>query len=1568
VTKLLGENAGTFSVRVPVKWLPVMLTRFFPRCRPVLLVGLFVVGLAPPGWGCSSACAQEGRRRNQLGDLLRQLDKGIREGAEEIKNSKSARDQLDVRPVQRPEDHRRFQQVKDLIRQKKWNNAVEVLQFLVEQPSDAFSVSDAHEFRSLQNEVDQLIAGLPPEGRRNYENRYGVAAQQKLDAALNNQDEARLIEISSHYFHTVAGRRALALLARKWQDQGQFGRAAAAWLRLYRTADEEEKFAFGRSAARALSLAGRSTEATDIARTLPDSEGLLRQLQQVLPPDSKLLAPRGPYLQFTGTDDSVQKAAPTLLPRWTAALVERFNALQQIDLLKTELQELGRTLIPTLQPLAVQGKLVIRTLRSLQVRNAATGTLLWERRMERSPEELLTTSDWENELGMSEFRFSSDSLVEQHPLASLLYRDQVYGSMSSDGARLFAVESSGEAVLSAPLHLWQLQMRGSAIRTPWETNELTAYDLETGLVRWRVGGIAIEKEFSRPLAGTRFFSAPTPDGPELYVLGERQGEILLFCLSTQSGEPLWEQPLATPGRPIREDLIRSHWVCQPVLADGLILCPTTCGWLVAVDQVNHRLRWSARYAPRLAQQDRFRSGYSAQPLQELNRRWEAVVTLVSRGKVVVTPPELPDELGMSQPMLFCLDVQTGKTLWEQPKAERSGGMGLYLAGIWNECAVIVGTHNLVGRSLENSGEILWSVALPDRPTGRGIIVGDHLLLPVRGTRLLKIDLKSSTIEKTLLPAVEGELGNLELHQGQIISTNYQSIVALPADPENMPTDPDPNLLVRSRLGESKLLLAEKQFEKLESTLADLLKTPSLSSELRLEILDTQRRLLQQQLQTLPTDADALLSRLEQLSQTPRELRDFQRIRADHWLEAGHHQQALTAFLEILQEFPATERIEEGTLSVRIDGWVSGRLQQLFEAVSDAGERESLHAEIQSRVQAIRQKSSDPVVLDRWARALAFDKSGLQLELELADVEFQRGARSAGLLRLVRVTESENQILRTPALAQLATRLTELGWHEDALAAWTQLQQRPEETLAGEKTTKELAASGMAAAHEALRQQSAPSAGWGAHWTLERVGVSGNERNLQSIPLVGKGFHSAANVRLIQEADNSRVRLEDRRTGQSLNSFPLRSTAALEHHPSMGARLMASTIYIVHGGILHALGWPDQQMLWNWNSDVHGLALARMALVQPNLHFGLQSVQQFAATRQLRATRSQTGYLQAVTPRALLVHCKDWVALDPLTGEELWRDRSVSERGSAQEMGADWLILSNRSGQTVRSAISGHPRSARPPYESTNRPILITGNDFILLNRIVHTSGKNAVHDLQRMTAAGRSVWKMEIPADALLGLPDSNSLLMLRNSIELSLVDLTQGKTIKLGDISRFVNNSQGPLDPRNGLSVLSDEERLYVFINNKNVRPVYVNLPAIRLAGTIIAFSRQGERLWEYQTPEIPPLKSTKKSGANTEPTPWALNVLVQGFQDSPLLLLAGDDERQDPEVLLQFHQIRVIGLEKKTGKPLVDWERPSESGGFSYLYVDTPQQSIDLRTYNERLQLVSEPASSPSSSGSPP
>ncbi|SFI45005.1 outer membrane protein assembly factor BamB family protein [Planctomicrobium piriforme] len=1510
-----------------------MVLQSFPRL-PALLAMLAV---------CLSASqlSAQGKGKNPLGELFRSIDRGIRETGEELEREKTGRDQLDIRPIQRPEDNRRLHQAQDLIQQSRWHDAIEVLQFLLEEETDAFTFSPTREFHSLQMEVDRALGALPPDGLRNYLNKYSPVADRLLQQALQEQNEELLLHAAARYFQTPAGRTALQKLAQLWEDQAQFGRAAAAWQRLAATAAPEDVKSLQRSAALALARAGRTDDALQIAATLQD-ESLNNQIRTIPVPPSAPEQQVSPFQTFPKALAAAHDPDPVLSPRWSQPLIERHSVQTQLHDLAEDLGEQGRVLIPTIQPLIVNGKLIFRSLRGLQVRDLATGRMLWDRRMQDSPEELVTRPRNENDLDVDQQLYYRETLFEHHQLTSLVYRDDVYGGLSSDGLRLFAVESTGEAVMMSPIQLWQHSEEGEERDSPWATNELAAYDLETGRELWRAGGKQIEDPFSRPLAGTYFFGPPTPDGADLYVIGESGGEVSLICLSARTGEERWSQPLAAPGRPIGEDTVRRYWPCRPVLAEGVILCPTTCGWLTAIDQSSHRLLWTARFAPRLDQHRQFRGGYSVQTMQELNRRWHCAIPMVTRGRVIFTPPEMPDEFGMTQPMVYCLDLLTGKTLWEQSKGERSSGTGLYLAGIWNDQALLVGSGAVTARNISGHGETLWTVALPEPPCGRALIVNDKMLIPVDGKSLLRIDLKTAAIDqRAILVDPQLTLGNLHLDQAALVSLTYEHVGVFPVEASQSIPDADPLAIARQGISSAQVLLANNQHDAALTALSAVEQPGELPPAIVREIALLRWQGLSQRLRANDSEQhDATLAQLHQIATELDRLPEYQRLLADNLLAQGDYSSALNVYLDIFVSSPPDLRVEDGDRIVRIDSWTGGRLHELFQSLPDDGERATFGGKTAARLQRF---SLDPVKRDRWARALYFHPLGLQLELNLAQSDLETGRKSAALTRLQRVAGGDDPELRAQALLMLADQLAQLGWQRDAANCYLRLQQSPNHKLANETQTHDAAAKGIQSLGE---QPSVVSNSrlWQGAWQLERIGLSGSELGLTSVDSVGSGFEALEALRLLHDPDLQRFRIEDRASGRFLASFPLRAMVSLDHQPSVAARLQGGYAFVVHRGVLHALDWAGQQVQWTWSPELRGQALNRLASVHSNQHYTLQPISQFITTRQYHANRHQTGYLVASNERALLLLCRDWIALDPVSGEELWRVTRAPDRGQASAVGMDWFAVSSRNDRELLSAIDGRRGTEDEQSERAARAISVVGDDFIILRRRARQTPDTPGCDLQRVTRQGDVVWRVDLPVSAWLALPDAQTLCWLSTEGDFSVVDFAQGQQHLVAKLPGIRNEGKLPV------SVLADDDRYYAIVEDAETQPTYINMGGINASGSVFAFDRTGKRLWNYESPRM---QQTGQVNLDTQRVPpkWPLKLLIQDFSENPLLLLVGDASDHTGD--LYFHRLRMVGLDKATGVPVIDWEQPSESGGFSFLHVDPEQRLIELRTYNERLRL---------------
>src|SRR5262249_18459982 len=118
-------------------------------------------------------------------------------------------------------------------------------------------------------------------------------------------------------------------------------------------------------------------------------------------------------------------------------------------------------------------------------------------------------------------------------------------------------------------------------------SRLIAFELESGKAIWTAG----LKDDRRPgaLKGVHFLGLPL--GGKLYGLVEKQQSLILVCLDPADGRQLWAQTLATPKRNLLLDGARRTWGAQPAHAEGVLVCPTNAGAVVAVDLASRGLLW-----------------------------------------------------------------------------------------------------------------------------------------------------------------------------------------------------------------------------------------------------------------------------------------------------------------------------------------------------------------------------------------------------------------------------------------------------------------------------------------------------------------------------------------------------------------------------------------------------------------------------------------------------------------------------------------------------------------------------------------------------------------------------------------------------------------------------------------------------------------------------------------------------------------------------------------------------------------------------------------------------------------
>ena len=80
------------------------------------------------------------------------------------------------------------------------------------------------------------------------------------------------------------------------------------------------------------------------------------------------------------------------------------------------------------------------------------------------------------------------------------------------------------------------------------------------------------------------------------MIAELAGDIILVCLDPETGNELWRQQLlAVESGGIEADPIRRIAGSMPTYHDGILICPTGAGAIVAIDLADRMIRWGVSF-------------------------------------------------------------------------------------------------------------------------------------------------------------------------------------------------------------------------------------------------------------------------------------------------------------------------------------------------------------------------------------------------------------------------------------------------------------------------------------------------------------------------------------------------------------------------------------------------------------------------------------------------------------------------------------------------------------------------------------------------------------------------------------------------------------------------------------------------------------------------------------------------------------------------------------------------------------------------------------------------------------
>jgi len=786
----------------PIAFCWLWSVRISPRAGAVLIGGLLAVGLGGSGF------------HGRADDAAVPVDVDDAADAEEAETEQAEGEEADAGEAEGeggigfPGDRLRERQLdrgRRLVADQRWSDAATLFDEILAADRDCFFREDRHQrtWQSIKSETNRLIGSLEKPGREAYELQFRARADRMLEKAVASNDTAGIVAVARRWFHTPAGYRATLLAAIDALEASQ-PLAAAAWLDRLAAVDGGVAFEPTLSIMRAIAwfragdrvaaatileqarASGRNVcriAGKDVTVSFPAGGGLTWLTSLIGEPKNRLGSHAGEWAMHRGDparNGVAVASCPLLAPRYRVPLSrhpEESRLLESQRRLRAE-QELA--VLPAGTPLAVNGMILVRTTMGLLAIDFETGKRVW---LQNGPGSLPLQAAAAGADGAGE---TADG--DASGSFTSVFDDATSGTMASDGRLVFVIESHPDAMASPQAMgmnfrpgMQGMGMRGAA---GWrEGNTLSAYDVaDRGTLRWRLPARGVSAKDAGLQAAAWYLGAPLPVGEQLLVLVEEKGEIRLDVLDAGTGRLEWSQPFAEVDEERAIDSRESHARrlagLSPALAEGVLVCPTGAGAVVAVDLATRTLLWAHEYPqPRQADMTVLpngirvpRNGFGGQGFggdgarEQRMGRWLDSAPILSGGRVLLTPGESQE--------LHCLDLRRGTTAWRLPRKNR-----LYVAGVVDGRAIVVGRRSLEALDLK-TGRSLWQRPLGadhGSPSGRGMLTGNRFFLPLDTPEVLEIDLADGRIVGRSAARGNAVPGNLLAYRGEVISQGGDSL-------------------------------------------------------------------------------------------------------------------------------------------------------------------------------------------------------------------------------------------------------------------------------------------------------------------------------------------------------------------------------------------------------------------------------------------------------------------------------------------------------------------------------------------------------------------------------------------------------------------------------------------------------------------------------------------------------------------------------------------------------------------------------------------------------------------------
>ena len=1478
-------------------------------------------------------------------------------------------DRYDLRAAEDAGRSEKLSLIRKSFERQRWDEGVLQLQTLLNDEQDSLAFGQDRHWRPVSQVVVDLIRQSPPDALRAYDARYQAIAERDLKLAQQSRDLPSLSRVARCYLLTTAGQIACQELIDAAIDQGNSDATALLvgdLLRVDSPLLKNEDWC-----SQLLDLLAESGHVR-LVKQLTERAGV--PVQTVAAPSLWSLARFGaahpPITEWTtlGGGPCGQSVARTedssLLPRWRVPLVAHPLVRQLLREQLLQFEDEGVLGLSVLSTVGSGEVLVTRTLSNLTAVNARTGQTLWQSREWGPPPAVAEESQFNVDLNVDSQNQTRESQYLGYRIRQRMTISGSLGTLSADARNVYSLAYF--PIEEAPLH--------HVVQNEFENDEgdavfLYARDLQTGRIQWRAGGPSAEEPPGLPAAGVFFFGPPIPDGEELFAVGERDGDILLFCLEAETGLVRWEQLLAAAGHRLKDDAARMSWAAPVAIRGSLVVCPTTTGWLTAVDRVSRKIRWAVRMVPPVPFNPEssddpppFDHQSSARTNRQgsLDERWPPLQPILLRDRVIVAPVEFPDEWGDAAAKLHCYDLDTGEQQWELAKEAQVG-----IAGATEDFLYLFDRHSI--RAVRTStGAPAWTCPVEEQLAGRPLLTPSGIVVPTRAGTLVRVDsTRGMVIDRLRVGAVPIReqmvarlmspddpqallLGNLLSLGGRLISVSALDMTAFEwkADEAHWqaeaPTQADSALRwARAQALRGQFADAAHTLRQSESLAAN---SPAAATRQRQALLAVLFLQLETELQEA-SPAEGRLGRLTEmqaLATSPADREAVQRLGIELALHAGEWDSAWSQIQEALHQ-PLSFAVELENRNLCPEAWLADRLLKLAQ-IPDRARRDAMRTAIHEEFESLwTAAANDRPGRERLLRQFAETPFVDRAEFDLVRAT---GDDPTALSRWQALTHSRDRATAELATLRLIERLATPDWVGEArrrLALWTPAADWPVELLTA-RMELEKQLSGIADVHRL------PPPSWlGQTIEVQRRTEESDNTDDDELPLLWIGEPCEALENYVYRYDKMLECVTIERGDGSRYGELLLASNAEDESSQNGPGLFGSglNIYLVHRGVIHAFSVPEKRLLWQRQTELvsgndrvyHGDELNRWRLHPPPM-----SVTEFD-----RNGNSRTVF-EVATPRQLVTRTRRGIEiLDAIDGHVLWSIPRYSITTVRSD--ADRLYRLNDRPSTACSIRSGRPLVTPDfsEYEESLTPLDPRGLTVIhqkpgdgLTWTLEHFRWQPepitgltevAAHRWDEQDLLKReSVWTQPLTADCLLGAGPPGQGLWIEKSGTVRLIDWTTGQTQPLGTAVMNDEVVQAARARDEEVQVFARWDRFQLVIaTNLPEHQGDVDCPYLPVHGLLSVHSRDRSQTdWHASTKGL---------------------LLTQSLDRSPFLPIFHAEDLGVKDINAQRLQLTL--LDKQTGKVAYQYKTPALGFGIVASQYEPHLQRLSLTLSEERIRL---------------